>query len=119
MLVDSISILDMAIEIVNGIFPVYMVPLGISLGISLGLVILSIIARAFKSMLIDGTDYTGFHTPPADQEAPAPELNHVKIYAQPEKKKSILQCPYCDSRIKARWRNCKSCGGPLGPDQFK
>jgi len=41
------GVFDMASTIINGLFPVYMIPLGIALGIG----ILGIIVAAFKGML--------------------------------------------------------------------
>jgi hypothetical protein len=44
---DFTGVFDMASEIINGLFPVYLVPLGISLGIG----ILGIIVRAFSKIV--------------------------------------------------------------------
>jgi hypothetical protein len=44
---DFTGVFDNASQIVNGLFPVYLVPLGITLGVGL----VSVIARAFKGAL--------------------------------------------------------------------
>jgi len=44
---DFTDVFNMASQIVNGLFPVYLVPLGISLGIA----ILGVIASAFRKIL--------------------------------------------------------------------
>ncbi len=44
---DFTGVFDMASQIINGLFPVYLVPLGISLGIG----ILGIIVKAFAKIV--------------------------------------------------------------------
>jgi len=45
---DFSGVFDMASTMINGLFPVYLVPLGIMLGLS----ILAIIMKAFKSISV-------------------------------------------------------------------
>jgi len=44
---DFTNVFDMASTIINGLFPVYLIPLGISLGIG----ILGIIVKAFSQIV--------------------------------------------------------------------
>ena len=44
---DFSGVFDFASQIVNGLFPIYMVPLGIALGIG----ILAVIVRAFRGIV--------------------------------------------------------------------
>jgi len=113
MVTGSMSLIDTFIYVINGLFPTYMVPIGLALGLG----ILGSIARAFR-MLFYSYDHTDQETSETElaiwepEPTPAPEPQPA-----PKKKTHRPHCPYCNTPygIKTLWTRttCPQCGGPL------
>lgn len=101
------------VNVLNALFPMLVIPLGISVGLWL--------VRTCMNLIREDPPTPPTHTIIArpieempKQDTPVADVHYtINAKAPPEVKKDKDHCAYCGGKIHRDWYRCPNCGAPI------